>query len=471
MAGFLSRLKGVAKSWLSGVEGSWRGPFFGQGELGGFFRLGSLEDGWQRNLRVDRFTLDRIPVVEGGVNLYSNAFAQLRPMVHEYGDAGRVTRNETHAAARVLVSPNTYESGADLQSRLIAMTIVHGEALVLGLRNDRAERSEMHLVPPGTWSPVVDPETKAIFYAINADGALLSPTDATMAAPARDVLHFRWKTPRHPLIGESPLKSAALAAGVSIALSESQAAFFSQMRRPSGVLSTDEKLKPLQIRELRDAFDEQSARWASGGMPILSHGLKFQPLSISSQDAEVISTMRMSNEEIARALGIPPPLVGDLTHATLANVEQMVSAWLSFSLGGLIERYERALDRFFGLNSRTMRVDMDVTPLLRTDLGARMEAYGRGVQGGILTPNECRAREGLTAVDGADDLFLQRQMTSVSLLADLNAQELEDKRTAATAPPPAPEPAPEPDPDVTRILVRAMIQDKISARKAAAHVH
>ena len=148
---------------------------------------------------------------------------------------------------------------------------------------------------------MIDPDTRAIFYAVSDSPQLLTLADATMLIPARDVLHLRWATPRHPLIGESALAAAGVAAGIHVALSRSQAAFFAQMRRPSGALATDKDLNREQMKVLRDAFDEQSKNFEQGGMPILSGGLKWSPMSLTSAyDAEVIATLRMENEEIAR---------------------------------------------------------------------------------------------------------------------------------------------------------------------------
>jgi hypothetical protein len=46
-----------------GREGSWRGPFMGAGELGNMYSLGSLEDGWQRNLDVSSYGARTVPTV------------------------------------------------------------------------------------------------------------------------------------------------------------------------------------------------------------------------------------------------------------------------------------------------------------------------------------------------------------------------------------------------------------------------
>lgn len=441
------------KSWLSlGSETSFR-QGYGVSEYGNWFALDPLAAGWQRDLSIDAYAMRQIPVVAAARHLYRSAFAQLRPAHNRYASDGTVTAVETSAASRVLYQPNSYESGADLFARMVDSMIVHGEVLLIATRNDRSEIAEMHLVPNRAWTPTVERDTKAIYYAVRESEELIMPSDADFIVPSRDVLHLKWATPRHPLIGETPLAAAGLAAGVNVALTQSQAVFFSQMRRPSGVLTTDMTLSRDQIRQLREAFDDQAKNLDKGGIPILAGGLKFQPMSISSQDAEVISALRMSNEEVARALGVPPPLLGDLSNATLSNVEALFGAFLSMSLGGLIERFERGFDRFFGLNSRSERIEMDVTALLRTDLAARMDALARGVQGGIMSPNEARKREGLSPVEGGDMTFLQRQNTPIDLLSQLAANELAGK---AAGPANDQEEDNDVDPEVAKALVVSM---------------
>ena len=446
-----------AKSWL-GVEGSQRGPFAGQGHLGGWYTLGSMEDGYQRDLSIDSYTMQRIPAIAGAKHLYRSAFSQLWPE-HKHTDKDdNVTSVKTSAASRVMMTPNSYESGAAFNSRLVDIWITYGEVLILANRNDRYEVASMHICPPGSWQWQIDDDSKSVYYIVNENGSLLTPVDATMIVPARDCVHLRWATPHHPLIGESPLRAAGIAAGIHTALSRSQTAFFSQMNRPSGVISTDATLTREQMVTLRAAWDDQSKKMAQGGVPILSSGLKWQPMSITSADAEVISTLKMSNDEIFRALGVPPPLLGALEHATLANTEQLVQAWLAFSLGGLLERYERAFDALFGFNPRIDRIEMSVDALLRSNLDGRMTALSKGITGGVLSPNEARKREGLSPVDGGDQIFLQRQNTPVDLLSQLAAAELQTKINPPTPPQVEAAPPTEQDEEVSKGLAYSAIK-------------
>jgi HK97 family phage portal protein len=261
-------------------------------------------------------------------------------------------------------------------------------------------------------------------------------TEANMLVPARDVIHFRQYTPRHPLVGESPIKAAALAVGINVALSQTQAAFFSRMNRPSGILSTDQTLTKEQMVRLREAFEEQSKVWAKGGMPILGNGMSFTPLSVTSQDAQLIQAQRLSIEEIARVFGVPLPIIGDLSNATMSNVEHLINMWLSMSLGALFENIERSFDRAFALGANEY-VQFEEAALLRTDFAGRIEGLTKAISGGLMSPNEARVREGLKPVDDGDMPMMQQQMMPLDVISDFHKATLEAKLNPPTplAPP------------------------------------
>lgn len=425
----LERFRVKVKGWLDGgTEGSWRGPFFGQGELGGWHELGPLEDGYQRNLNVDGFTARRIPACYAAVMASARAVSQCYPEHKRVSPTGRVEIVRTSSASRVLTRPNSYESWPQFILNMVASMQFDGNAYAVAARNDRDEVVALHRMGRGTCEPYVA-EDASIYYSIGSNP--LVPDLVDYMAPQRDVLHLRMHTPRHPLIGESPIAAAAMAAGVNVALSRSQLAFFARMNRPSGVLSTDKELRGEQLDLLRTKFAEQSKAWAQGGLPVLSHGLKFQTVSISSQDAQLVEAQRMSIEDIARVYGVPLPVVGDLTHATLQNVEQLVNLWLSVSLGALIENIERSLDALFEMPRTAERnefVELDTAALLRLDFSGRIDALVKGVQGALYTPDEARAREGLPPVKNGGVPYMQQQMVPLGYRPEV----------AAPAPAPAP---------------------------------
>jgi HK97 family phage portal protein len=329
----------------------------------------------------------------------AKAVSSCPPSHKVVGEKGKRVASTTSPASRVLRKPNAYQTWPQFILNSVAMELFEGESFVLMFRDDRYAVREIHLMPRGTCTPHVDPDTGEIFYAIGSNPMLRRGIDAI--APARDVIHLRASTPRHPLLGESPIKAAALALGVNVALSGNQAAFFSNMNRPSGILSTDIVLTKDQMQQLRIAFDEQAGGMNAGKIPVLSAGLKFSPMGISSQDAQLIEAQRMSIEEVARCFGVPLPIIGDLSKSTMNNAETVVNFWLATGLGSVLENLERSFDAAFGLPADEY-IEFDERALLRMDYVKRIEALTKAIQGGILSPNEARDSEGLPPIDGGD---------------------------------------------------------------------
>lgn len=408
-------IKSKLKSWWRGAEGSQRGTFYGQGELGGWHALNPLENGWQRNLDIEPFSLDHVPAVYASVMLIARSISQCYPVHKREGVNGEMETVQTSAASRILRNPNSYQSGTDFILNMVSEALFHGEAFAVCTRNDRHEINSIHPLARNTCSPMVDEYTQTIFYSIGSNP--LSPVEIDYIAPAEDIWHLKFHTPRHPLCGESPVKAAALAAGIHVAMSRNQQAFFAQNNRPSGILSTDQALNSNQMSQLRHAFDEQSKAWAMGGMPILGNGLKFTPMSLSSADAQVIETLKWTTQEIARCFGVPPAMIGDAQAAAqMGNTQTLVNTFMSTSLGSYLEQIERQLDRLFGLPNFGEYIELDTSALLRVDMRERIESLGRGVQMGIFSPNEARRMEGMSPLVNGDQVFLQQQMTPIDLL-------------------------------------------------------
>jgi HK97 family phage portal protein len=455
------------KSWLFGAEGSYRGPAVGWSHRGNPFPV-PFGDGYQAGLTLDARSAQCVPIAYRCVMATAKAIATCPPAHKVLGAGGRRVASTTSPASRVLRRPNSYQTWPQFILNAIATELFEGEAFILILRDDRFAVRALHLMPRGTCAPYVDTETGEVFYSIGSNPMM--PAMISLLAPARDVIHLRQHTPRHPLIGESPIKAAALALGVNVALSGNQAAFYTNMNRPSGILSTKEILSRDQMRQLREAFDEQAQGMNAGKIPVLSAGLAFSPMGISSQDAQLIEAQRMSIEDVGRCFGVPPPLYGDLSKATMTNVEATINSWLAFDLGSLLENLERSFDAGFNLPADEY-IEFDESALLRMDYVVRIDAITKAIQGGLIAPNEGRFGEGLPPVAGGDTVFLQQQMVSIDMLTELHAATIAAKNRPAPAPVAAPDDQDEPDeeekvadPEITKALVIELRERK---RKAA----
>jgi phage portal protein BeeE len=131
---FLTKIKG-----LFAGEGEPRGPFYGQGELGNWFELGSIEDGFQRNLNLPHIDAKKIPAAYASVMANARAVSQCKPL-HKRKDAnGRTEVVMTSAASRLFQRPNTYETWPQFILNCVAQMFFDGESFAIASRNARGE--------------------------------------------------------------------------------------------------------------------------------------------------------------------------------------------------------------------------------------------------------------------------------------------------------------------------------------------
>lgn len=429
--GLLMRLK----SWIGGPfngvqEGSWRGPFTLFGEFGNGYTADPLGEGWQRHLS-NRNTIG-IAALHAAISAYVHAFI-LMPMHHrrrlETGGWEPVT---TSALSRWIDKPNYFQTMAEFWSLGIRQLMDTGNAVAVAARNDRTE--VVSTIWVDSYTVTVDDETGAIFYHVSLNGA-------DSMVPSRDVLHLRINAPAsNPLTGRSNTVFCAAALATNSRLSQFLVSYLNNRASPSYALSTDANLSKDQMRQLREAWNEQSQLLASGGTPILANGLKPEMLGVAPGDTLLVDTFNLTVEDIARAFSIPKALLG--ISETASNAENLYRAWISLGLGSIIELVEQSIERLFSL-PRGEEVEFDSDAMLRLDAQAQMEMVSKGVVSGLLSPDEGRAKVGYGPVSGGYGKMptQQQQQVPLDLLHDIHAANIRAKEE------PAPVVEPEPPPE------------------------
>jgi HK97 family phage portal protein len=395
---------------VKAAEGEYRpGPYLlNDGWLSA--TAGSFWNFWQMGYDVQPYT-SRSAMVEACLSRYSQTVAMC-PGDHwqRTGNGGR-NRITTSALSRFLRKPNDYQTASSFLLNLTRNLYSTGNAYGYVVRNDRTEITDVHLMREGHVRIATD---GSIFYELGGNEIAEERFDLSVAIPARDVLHIPLHTPRHPLKGETPLMAAALdvAAG-SAAVSQQLALFRNQNRSPYSI-ETDEKLTPEQATMLRQRLIEQTTGDNLGRPPIFSWGLKAKPLAQTAQDVQLAETMKMSDEKIALAFGIPLPILGTSVNG-IPNTEALMQSWIASGLGFALNHIETALDKLFGLRSYPDDyVEFSTSSLLRSAFKDRMEGLARAVQGGIYAPNEARATEELAAAKDGDEPRVQQQVVPLS---------------------------------------------------------
>jgi HK97 family phage portal protein len=432
--GLLSRI--FKPSVERSVEGEWRpGPY---PTSAGWIPDGAAWNWWQQG--YDPLpSFDRLAIVEACLSAYAQTIAMCPGNHWRATSKGGRERVTNSALSRILRKPNPYQTISDFKLNLVRSLYTNGNAYALAFRNDRFEITELHLMDPNASRPRVAYEGE-LFYTLGGNEIIERQLGVTSTfsplglVPARDVLHIKLNTQRNPMIGESPLLSAAFDLAQAKVIGAQQLAFYRNQARPSFLLGTDAVLTPEQIQQARTLWDEHSKGLNQGKTPILAAGLKPIPLHVTAEDAQLIEQLKLSTEHIALAFRVPLQLLG-IGGTPFASTELLMQSWINLGLGFALNHVEQAFDRLFGLVGEPIEYsEFDTDALLRSAMKDRVEALARGVQGGIYAPNEARRLEGLPDVEFGDEPRVQQQVVPLSAASAIPS--------APSAPPAEPQAAP-----------------------------
>lgn len=429
MAGALARL--LPWTRRSG-EGQYRpGPYLLDG---GWLsaKSGRFWNWWQMGYNLHPYG-ESNAMVEACVSAYSQTIAMCPGDHWRTKEDGGRERVKNSALSRILRTPNDYQSISDFLLNLTRALYEKGEAFALAIRNDRSEIAEMHLMPHGMPMIGVD---GSIFYALGGNEIADRRFDLSLPRPARDVLHVRLHTPRHPLKGVSPILATVLERAMAGAALNQQVMFYLNQARPSFMLETDQKLTKEQTEDLRQRWDAQTQGENAGGTPILAWGLKAKPVSVSPADARLADMLKITDQSIALAFRMPLQVLG-IGDTPFASTEALMSSWKASGLGFAINHVEEAIGQLFGLKGQPDEyVEFDTEALMRSNFKDRIEGLSKGVISGIYAPDEARNKEGLASVPGGvgKEPRVQEQVVPLSYGFDMKPGDKAPKPPSPAAP-------------------------------------
>jgi HK97 family phage portal protein len=234
---------------------------------------------------------------------------------------------------------------------------------------------------------------------VEANSRIVWRVDGQEVDPA-SMWHVRAFTAPGQVLGLSPIAHARQAIGLGIGAERYAAKFFGESAIPSGVLTSDQDIKPERAEQLK-------ARWrarhqGNRDIAVLGNGARFQAVTIPPEEAQFLETTRANVATIARYFGVQPELIGGESGGSLtyANVEQRALDFLTFGLRPWLVRLETALS---ALLSSTTTVKFNAAALVRTDLLTRYQAHESAIRAGWKLRSEVRELEDLPPISGIDD--------------------------------------------------------------------
>lgn len=317
----------------------------------------------------------------------------------------RVAATSNRLYPLLTVAPNGYMTAQEFWELLVACLCLRGNFYAYKVK---ALGNVVELLPinPDSVTPKLTDDWK-VEYTVNfKSGPKVLTQD--------EIWHVRLFT-LDGLHGLNPIAYARQTLGLGQAMDAHAAKLFTNGAVTSGVLQTNQTLTDEAFKRLKTEFQGEHMGVANAHKPmILEMGLDWKPISLNAQDTQFIESKRLTEAQLCGLFRVPPHLVANMDKMTLNNIEHMGMSFVNYSLVPLITRIEHRIQ--VGLLNEKDRLThyakFNAGALLRGDLKGRYESYGKGIQWGILSPNDCRELEDLNPREGGDVYLTPMNMTT-----------------------------------------------------------
>ncbi len=182
-----------------------------------------------------------------------------------------------------------------------------------------------------------------------------------------------------------PWKQAKGAIDFQLALEVGSRAFFRNDRRPSGIVTTEQKLTDESAGRLATGV----AAWKKGGTPVFEQGVKYTAVGSNNTDSQLHELFAQRTLEMGRYWRIPRSMIGD-EGGNAGNNEQDTRSFVNWALRPLTRRMEQAITvRMIppDLRLQKVRAKFNLDSMLRGDAATQWKNAVLARTAGILSVN------------------------------------------------------------------------------------
>ena len=349
-----------------------------------------------------------IGAVFQAVNLISGDVAKLPLNVYrrrpDLGVKGREV-DEAHPAQKLVkYRPNAEMSAFKFWRRLMTHALIWSNAYALIERDPMGNPIALFPLLPDRTAPA---RTKdgVLYYTSEIDGEL-------HGFAASNILHIE----QISITGESDCQmvyKAREAFALALAAEQFASKYFRNGGRIGGILEVPVGMTKQGADNLesgfRKTYDQLDAAFKS---VILRDGAKFHQGQFTPEQTQMLGARQEQVKEIARWFNIPPHKLGDDSKASYNSLEQENRAYLNGCLSHWLKTIEA--ECYLKLltpaeqeqNSRF--IEFNVAALVAADIATQYGIFRTGIEAGILSPDEVRAKQNLNPrPDGLGSKYLR----------------------------------------------------------------
>lgn len=373
----------------------------------------------------DNVTFDRamqLSVVFSIIRVISEDLASLSYNVIQNKDGENLIDREYYLN-NLINKPNEISSGFHFRESMAMNVVGRGNAFSRIYWDNRGRAAELEQIENDKVQVEVVRVNgrKQLFYHIAGERLPLM---------AYEMLHYKGLS-SDGVLGLSPISILRNTIGENISAQEFSQEFYDGGARLSGVLSADGVLPDEAYHRLINSWREKHEGRDAQKTALLEGGVKYQPISLSPVDADILKTRTFGIEEIARPFRVPLHMIQQMANSTNNNIEHQGLEYVKYCLRPWAKRFEVEDNSKLILSKDQSKqyFEFNMESLLRGDSQARAEYLSKMFNIGVYSSDDIRAilKESKIGTESSEAYF-----TPVNLMnREKETLKSEDKNTTA----------------------------------------
>jgi len=346
--------------------------------------------GSDAGMPVSAHLAENLSTVFACVNVISETVAMLPLHVYRKLPDGSRVEDFDHPVARMFSGdPNERQTATEFIEMMTAHCLLRGNSFAEVIWDARGAPIRLEPYHPDHVSVVHIPSTGRYAYDVSR------PTGGTRRLLPEEMLHLKDRTD-DGIVGKSRLARARETFGSALATERYAASTFRNGASMSGILSHPEAIgEEAATRLAKDFKQTYTGADKAGAVAVLEEGLKWQQISVSPDDAQMLESRRFSVEALARVFRVPGPVIGDFQGGNYSSISEVGRWFYSHTIMPWLNKWEKLIVHalFSTMARRHYEVEFDTDLLLRGDQLTRFQAYRIAREIGVYNANELRKFE------------------------------------------------------------------------------
>jgi HK97 family phage portal protein len=348
----------------------------------------------------------QIAAVWSAIERRANLVASLPLFVYNRSEDGQKTLARDSSLYNLLHnSPNSRMTPLEFWRAMMMNHDLRGNAYARIDRNSRGEAIALWPMPADQVQSRVL-EDGSMVYEYQLGGGMYIFQE-------KNVLHL--KNLGNGTTGLAKLEFMRASMDENIKAQDTASRLFGTSGKATGVMMIDKVLSKEQRTAIQRTYGEmQQAN--TGRLFVLEADMKYQQLTMSPEDMQLLETRTFGVEELSRWFDVPPILLYHSNVTTWGTgIEQIIDGWYKLSMRPVLVSIEQAITKRVMTASDRARytVEFSLDALLRGNIKDRYDVYKTAINYSLKTPNECRQLENDPPLEGGDVLMVQSNMITL----------------------------------------------------------